>query len=100
MGYQKKDDALWNSLAEENSSNLAYVDHYGQTDSEVAFLRQKSQCLRRYHMRYASGCESSGDRRVKLPTLLIGKLAIQRDILEGHLGRIDTPNGDREGIHQ
>ena len=39
----------------------------------------------------------SEDRWVNLPTSFIDKVAIQRDILEGMLGSIDIPNGDRGG---
>ena len=45
MDYQKKDDALWNNLIVEDLSNLAYVDRYGQNDSEMTSMCQKSQCM-------------------------------------------------------
>ena len=53
-----------------------------------------------YHMRYARGWESPEDRRVNLSTLFVGKVDIRMDILEGRLGIIGIPNGDRVEIRQ
>ena len=99
-GYQKKTDALRINLSERDLSNVVYVDHYVKNDSEMTFLGRQSQFMRRYRMRYTRGWESSGGRWVKLSTLFIEKVAIQKDILEGKLGSIDIPNEDREEIRQ
>ena len=77
-----------------------YVDRYGQNDSEVTLLRQKSPFARRYHMRCTRGWDPSEDRRLKPPTLLNDTVAIQKDILQGKFRSIDTPNEDREEIQQ
>ena len=94
-GYREKDDALRNNLAEWDLSNLAYVDHFGQTDTEETSMCQKDGRMRRCHMRRARGCGPFGDRRGNLPTLAIDKVAIQKDILEGELVSIDITDGDR-----
>ena len=41
---------------------------------------------------------SFGDRRVKLSTLAISRVAIRKDILEGKLRSLDITNGDRSEI--
>ena len=100
LGYREKCDALRGNLMEEDLRNLAYVDRYGKNDIEMTFLYQKSQRMRRYHMRYTRGWESSEDHRVKLSTLFIDKAAIQKDTLGGKLRSIDITNEDREEIQQ
>ena len=82
-GYQRKDDTLRGNLVDGDLGNLVYLAHYGQNDREMTLMGQKSQCICRYHMRYTRGWASSEDRWVKIPTLLIDKVAIQGDILEG-----------------
>ena len=54
----------------------------------------------RKHMRHTRGCESSADRREKIPTLFVDKVAIQKDILAGKLGILDIHNEGREEIPQ
>ena len=87
-------------MVEEDLGNLAYVDRYGRNGSEATFLCQKSQCVRRYHMRYTRGWESPEDRLVKLPTLFIDRVAIRGDIIERKLGIVDISNGDREEVQK
>ena len=98
IGYRKSDDALRKNWAEWDLGNQVYVDPFGWNDSEDAFVRQKHGIMCRYHMGYTRGWESFGDRRAKLSTIAIDKVAIQNDILEGQLGIIDITDGDREEI--
>ena len=73
-------------MDEGDLGNLEYVDHFGQNDIAMTFLCQKSQRMCRYHMRYTRGWGPSGDRSVNLPTVFIGKVVIQKDIVEGDFG--------------
>ena len=98
MEYRKIEDDLRGNLIEGIWGNLVYVDHFWQNDSDVTFVFQKGGRICRYHMRYARWCDSFGDRRAKLATLAICKIAIQKDILEGQLVSIDIADADRDEI--
>ena len=99
MEYREKDGAFRNNLIAWDLGNLVYVCHFGQIDSEETLMRQNSRRMCRYHMRYTRGWEAFGDRRAKLETLLIDKVVIQKEILEGRFRNIEIPNQDREIQH-
>ena len=98
MAYRKEDDSFRRNFIDWHLGNLVYVDHFGKNDIEETSIRHKDGRMCRYHMRYTTGWGSFGDRRPKLQTLVIDKVAIQKDILEGKLRSIDIADGDREEI--
>ena len=52
LEYQTLDDDFRHGLIGRALNKLVYLDHMWRRESEMSYLRKKSQCARRYHMRY------------------------------------------------
>ena len=95
LEHNKIDDSLRAELIERDLDRLVYVGRLGRANCAVSFMCEVNGCTCRYRTRYTRWYKVRGEDCDPLAELRVGRVAIQKDILDKHLEEEEASEGEK-----